>query len=233
MKLNAYSRLLASEEVIAPSSSFSDENKADLINRQNVSFERRQGNAKKVKSAYTPAFKPAGDSADVMYASEDEVESGGKQGELEAPSKLMATLSTLSFLVNADSTAVAEDPFPVEYDFPGEQLASSTHDNGMCLESAESAVDTMETTARSTHGMDIHDLVENQPDEPDLVSAVVRRLGANVDPGSTANDNLNPYPDKFYPTTDGYLAAEAEEVEADINPSMYGNADQPLGGMGG
>jgi hypothetical protein len=248
MKLNAYERLLASSEVIAPGSSFGGENEADLNARQGESFkEREQGTIEpKVESAYTPAFKPDGDSADVMYATLEgkgsEIESGGST----APSKLTATLSTLSFLINADSTAVAEDPFPVVHDYPSEQDASSTHDNGMKLESAPSPVAMMQV-GRSTHGMDALPLVENQGDDPELVSAneddggfthggmeeTIARLRASVDPGSTANDNLNPYPDKTYPSDDGYLAAEAEEVEADINPSMFGNADQPLGGIGG
>jgi hypothetical protein len=253
MKLNAYERLLASNDVIAPPSSFGPENSADLSERQKTSFDQRQDNTidEKVESAYTPAFKPDGDSADVMYATaeedEAEIESGGAQGELEQPSKLTATLSTLSFLVNADSTAMTENPFPVVHDYPpAEHGASSTHDNGMMLESAPSPVDMMQT-ARSTHGMDALPLVENQGDNPDLVSAnkdkggfthggmeeTIARLLASVDPGSTANDNLNPYPDKTYPSTDGYLAAEAEEVEADINPAMFGNGTQPLGGMGG
>jgi hypothetical protein len=253
MKLNAYERLLASNEVIAPPSSFGPENATDLGERQKVSFDQRQDNSidEKIESAYTPAFKPDGDSADVMYATaeedEAEIESGGAQGELEQPSKLIATLSTLSFLVNADSTAMTENPFPVVHDYPpAEHGASSTHDNGMMLESAPSPVDMMQT-ARSTHGMDALPLVENQGDNPDLVSAnkdkggfthggmeeTIARLLASVDPGSTANDNLNPYPDKTYPSTDGYLAAEVEEVEADINPAMFGNGTQPLGGMGG
>jgi hypothetical protein len=253
MKLNAYERLLASEQVIAPPTSFRGENSADLGERQGESFKQRQDDSIDVKSAYTPAFKPDGDSADVMYATtegdESEIESGGSQGEMEVPkveSKLTAALSTLSFLVNADSTAVAEDPFPVQYDYPSEQEASSTHDNGMMLESAPSPV-AMCQVARSTHGMDVLPLVENQGDNPELVSAnedeggfthggmeaTIARLMASVDPGSTANDNLNPYPDKTYPSTDGYLAAEAEEVEADINPAMYGMGTQPLGGIGG
>lgn len=246
MKLNAHERLLASDAVIAPSTSFKDENQADLGERQGEAFKQRQDNSIDVKSAYTPAFKPDGDSADVMNASTEEVESGGAKSELEAPkeTKLTATLSTLSFLINADSTAVAEDPFTVENDFPPPQYASSTHGNGMQLESAPSPIE--EISARSTHGMEVLPLVENQGDDPDLVSAnedkggfthgmeaAVARLLASVDPGSTANDNLNPYPDKIYPSTDGYLAAEAEEVEADINPSMFGVAEQPLGGMGG
>lgn len=264
MKLNAYERLLASSDVIAPPSSFGPENATDLGDRQNVSFDQRQDNTidEKIESAYTPSAKPAGDSADVMYATaegdESEIESEGAQSELEQPSKLTAALSTLSFLINADSTAVTENPFPIVHDYPSERDASSTHDNGMMLESAPSPVDGMQT-ARSTHGMDILPLVENQPDDPDLVSAsedsaamhvvkevghgidelgkgaaeTIARLLASVDPGSTANDNINPYPDKTYPSTDGYLAAEAEEVEADINPSMFGNGTQPLGGMGG
>jgi hypothetical protein len=249
MKLNAYERLLASEGVIAPSTSFRGENEADLGARQGESFSQRQD--KSIESAYTPAFKPDGDSADVMYATSEvegaEIEAEGAQSGLEKPSKLTATLSTLSFLVNADSTAVAENPFPMVHDYPpAEQGASSTHDNGMKLESAPSPI-AMTQTARSTHGMDALPLVENQGDNPDLVSAqkddggfthggmeeTIARLRASTDPGSTANDNLNPYPDKTYPTTDGYLAAEAEEVEADINPSMFGNGTQPLGGMGG
>jgi hypothetical protein len=253
MKLNAYARLLASNDVIAPPSSFGPENSADLSERQKTSFDQRQDNTidEKVESAYTPAFKPDGDSADVMYATaegdESEIESEGAQSELEQPSKLTATLMTLSFLVNADSTAVTENPFPIVHDYPpAEHGASSTHDNGMVLESAPSPV-AMTQTARSTHGMDVLPLVENQGDNPDLVSAeaddggfthggmeeTIARLIASTDPGSTANDNINPYPDKIYPSTDGYLAAEAEEVEADINPSMFGNGTQPLGGMGG
>lgn len=238
MKLNAYERLLASNAVIAPPTSFGGENAADLSERQNVSFDQRQDNTidEKIESAYTPSSKPDGDSADVMYASAEgegsEIESGGDQSDLEQPSKLTAALSTLSFLINADSTAVTENPFPVEHDYPSERDASSTHDNGMMLESAPSPVEEIE--ARSTHGMDILSLTEGRPDDPDCISAgAVARLLASVDPGSTANDNLNPYPDKTYPSTDGYLAAEAEEVEADINPSMFGNGDQPLGGMGG
>jgi hypothetical protein len=249
MKLNAYERLLASESIIAPSTSFRGENAGDLGARQGEAFKQRQDNS--IESAYTPAFKPDGDSADVMYATSEvegeEIESDGAQSSLEQPSKLTATLSTLSFLVNADSTAVAENPFPIVHDYPpAEQGASSTHDNGMMLESAPSPV-AMTQTARSTHGMDALPLVENQGDNPELVSAnkegsgmldegmaeTVARLLASTDPGSTANDNLNPYPDKFYPSTDGYLAAEAEEIEADINPSMFGNGTQPLGGMGG
>jgi len=266
MKLNAYERLLASNDVIAPPSSFGPENAADLGERQKTSFDQRQDDTidEKVESAYTPAFKPEGDSADVMYATaegdESEIESDGAQSSLEQPSKLTATLSTLAFLINADSTAVTENPFPVIHDYPpAEHGASSTHDNGMMLESAPSPVEMMQV-ARSTHGMDALPLVENQGDNPELVSATkedgplmhvvkevghgmdelgegmaetVARLLASVDPGSTANDNLNPYPDKFYPSTDGYLAAEAEEVEADINPAMFGNGTQPLGGMGG
>lgn len=264
MKLNAYERLLASSKVIAPPTSFGDENAADLGARQGVAFDQRQDDSiAPVESAYTPAFKPDGDSADVMYATveedETEIEAGGAQSELEQPSKLTAALSTLSFLINADSTAQTENPFPIVHDYPpSEREASSTHDNGMQLESAPSPVEMMQV-ARSTHGMDILSLVENQDDNPDLVSAsedgaamhVVKEIGhgldeigtgaaetiarllASVDPGSTANDNINPYPDKFYPTTDGYLAADAEEVEADINPSMFGNGTQPLGGMGG
>jgi hypothetical protein len=266
MKLNAYERLLASSDVIAPPTSFGQENANDLGERQGVAFHQRQDDSidpPKVKSAYTPEFKPDGDSADVMYATaeedEAEIDSEGAQSELEQPSKLTATLSTLSFLVNADSTAQTENPFPVVHDYPPEEHGASTHDNGMMLESAPSPVDMMQV-ARSTHGMDALPLVENQADNPDLVSATkedgplmhaakevghgidelgegmaetVARLLASVDPGSTANDNLNPYPDKFYPTTDGYLAAEAEEVEADINPAMFGNGTQPLGGMGG
>jgi hypothetical protein len=243
MKLNAYERLLASEGVIAPSTSFRSENEADRSERAGESFTQRQDNS--IESAYTPSAKPDGDSADVMYATSEvegeEIESEGTQ------SKLTATLSTLSFLINADSTAVAENPFPMVHDYPpAEQGASSTHDNGMKLESAPSPI-AMTQTARSTHGMDALPLVENQGDNPDLVSAqkddggfthggmeeTIARLRASTDPGSTANDNLNPYPDKTYPTTDGYLAAEAEEVEADINPSMFGNGTQPLGGMGG
>lgn len=237
MKLNAHTRLLASDAVIAPPTSFRDENEADLGERQGVSFKQRQDSTIDTKAAYTPAFKPDGDSADVMNASVEvegkEIESGGDQSDLEEPkeTKLTAALNTLSFLINAGSTAVAEDPFPVEHDFPPPQYASSTHGNGMQLESAPSPLE--EISARSTHGMDIHDLVENQADDPDLVSAMVNRLLSTVDPGSTANDNLNPYPDKIYPSTDGYLAAEAEEVEADINPSMFGVAEQPLGGIGG
>lgn len=226
MKLNAHTRLVASDEVIAPSTSFRDENEQDLDARQGVAFKQRQDSAEKVKSAYTPAFKPEGDSADVMYASQEEMESAGEQSELKAKeSKITVALSTLAFLINADSTAVLENPFPMAPDFPLE--ATSTHDSGMNLESARSPLEQLE--ARSTHGMDIHDLVENKSDNPDLVSAAIARLKAN----STALDNLNPYPDKYYPSTDGYLDAEAEEVEADINPSMFGNADQPLGGMGG
>lgn len=238
MKLNAHERLLASDAVIAPPTSFRDDNAADLNERQGEAFKQRQDSStdkkpKSLKSAYTPAFKPEGDSADVMNASTDEVDDGGAQSELEVPkeTKLTAALNTLSFLINAGSTAVAEDPFPVEHDFPPPQYATSTHGNGMQLESAPSPLE--EISARSTHGMDIHDLVENQGDNPDLVSAAVSRLLSSVDPGSTANDNLNPYPDKIYPSTDGYLAAEAEEVEADINPSMFGVAEQPLGGIGG
>jgi hypothetical protein len=115
----------------------------------------------------------------------------------------------------------------------------------MMLESAPSPVEMMQV-ARSTHGMDALPLVENQGDDPDLVSAnednggfthgmeaTIARLRAAVDPGSTANDNLNPAPDITYPATNGYLAADAEEVEADINPAMFGNGTQPLGGMGG
>ena len=265
MKLNAYERLLASNDVIAPPSSFGPENAADLSERQKTSFDQRQDNTidEKVESAYTPSAKPDGDSADVMFATvegeESGIESGGAQGELEQPSKLTAALSTLSFLINADSTAVTENPFPVVHDYPpAEHGASSTHDNGMMLESAPSPVEMMHV-ARSTHGMDALPLVENQADNPDLVSAnkdsaamhvvkevghgldelgtgaaeTIARLLASVDPGSTANDNLNPYPDKTYPSTDGYLAADAEEVEADINPAMFGNGTQPLGGMGG
>lgn len=266
MKLNAYARLLASNDVIAPPSSFGPENSADLGERQKTSFDQRQDDTidEKVESAYTPAFKPDGDSADVMYATtegdEPEIESDGTQSELEKPSKLTAALSTLSFLINADSTAMTENPFPVVHDYPpAEQGASSTHDNGMQLESAPSPVEMMQV-ARSTHGMDVLSLVENQPDNPDLVSAnkddgammhmvkevghgidefgegaaeTIARLLASVDPGSTANDNLNPAPDITYPKTDGYLAADAEEVEADINPSMFGNGTQPLGGIGG
>lgn len=237
MKLNAHARLLASDAVIAPPTSFRDDNEADLNERQGVAFKQRQDSTSdsktKTKSAYTPAFKPDGDSADVMNASSEEIDSGGDQSDLEGPkeTKLTAALNTLSFLINAGSTSVAEDPFPVEHDFPPPQYASSTHGNGMQLESAPSPLE--EISARSTHGMDIHDLVENQGDNPDLVSATVERLLSSVDPGSTANDNLNPYPDKIYPSTDGYLAAEAEEVEADINPSMFGVAEQPLGGIGG
>jgi hypothetical protein len=264
MKLNAYERLLASNEVIAPPSSFGPENATDLGERQKVSFDQRQDNSidEKIESAYTPAFKPDGDSADVMYATTEwegeEIESEGAQSDLEQTSKLTAALSTLSFLINADSTAVTENPFPVVHDYPSERDASSTHDNGMMLESAPSPVEMMQV-ARSTHGMDALPLVENQADNPDLVSAnkdgmamhvvkevghgldelgtgaaeTIARLLASVDPGSTANDNLNPYPDKTYPSTDGYLAADAEEVEADINPAMFGNGTQPLGGMGG
>lgn len=265
MKLNAYERLLASSEVIAPPSSFGSDNETDLNERQGVAFDQRQDSSidDKVESAYTPAFKQDGDSADVMYATaegdESEIESEGSQSELEQPSKLTAALSTLSFLINADSTAVTENPFPVVHDYPpAEHGASSTHDNGMMLESAPSPVEMMQV-ARSTHGMDVLPLVENRADDPDLVSAnqdsaamhVVKEIGhgldelgtgaaetiarllSSVDPGSTANDNLNPYPDKTYPSTDGYLAAEVEEVEADINPSMFGNGTQPLGGMGG
>jgi hypothetical protein len=263
MKLNAYERLLASNAVIAPPTSFGGENATDLSERQNVSFDQRQDNTidEKIESAYTPSAKPDGDSADVMYASaegdESEIESGGDQSDFEQPSKLTAALSTLSFLINADSTAVTENPFPVVHDYPSERDASSTHDNGMMLESAPSPVEEIE--ARSTHGMDILSLTEGRQDNPDLVSAnkdgmamhvvkevghgldelgtgaaeTIARLLASVDPGSTANDNLNPYPDKTYPSTDGYLAAEVEEVEADINPSMFGNGEQPLGGMGG
>ncbi len=261
MKLNAYERLLASESVIAPSTSFGGENESDLGERQGESFMQRQDNS--IESAYTPAFKPEGDSADVMYATlegdDDEIESGGAQSDLEEPSKLTATLSTLAFLINADSTAVAENPFPVVKEYLPPVQGSSTHDNGMQLESTPSPV-AMTQTARSTHGMSILPLVEGQDDNPDLVSAsegesglthvvkdvghgidelgkgaaeTIARLLASVDPGSTANDNLNPTPDKTYPKTDGYLAADAEEVEADINPSMFGNGSQPLGGMGG
>lgn len=264
MKLNAYERLLASSDVIAPPTSFGNENATDLGERQGVAFKQRQDESidPKVESAYTPAAKPDGDSADVMYATAEEddaeIDSEGAQSELEQPSKLTATLSTLSFLVNADSTAVTENPFPIVHDYPSERDASSTHDNGMMLESAPSPVDMMQV-ARSTHGMDILSLVENRADDPDLVSAnkdgalmhvvkevghgidelgqgtaeTIARLLASVDPGSTANDNINPYPDKTYPSTDGYLAADAEEVEADINPAMFGNGTQPLGGMGG
>lgn len=264
MKLNAYERLLASSDVIAPPTSFGSENATDLGERQGTSFKQRQDNSidPKVESAYTPAFKPDGDSADVMYATAEdedaEIDSDGAQSELEQPSKLTATLSTLSFLVNADSTAQTENPFPVVHDYPpAEHGASSTHDNGMMLESAPSPVEMMQV-ARSTHGMDALSLVENQDDNPDLVSAsedgammhvvkevghgidelsgmaeTVARLLASVDPGSTANDNLNPAPDITHPATNGYLAADAEEVEADINPSMFGNGTQPLGGMGG
>jgi hypothetical protein len=224
MKLNAYARLLASNDVIAPPSSFGPENSADLSERQKTSFDQRQDNTidEKVESAYTPAFKPDGDSADVMYATaegdESEIESEGAQSELEQPSKLTATLMTLSFLVNADSTAVTENPFPIVHG------ASSTHDNGMVLESAPSPV-AMTQTARSTHGMDVLPLVENQGDNPDLVSAeaddggfthggmeeTIARLIASTDPGSTANDNINPYPDKIYPSTD--WAAWADNLE--------------------
>jgi hypothetical protein len=253
MKLNAYARLLASNDVIAPASSFGPENSADLGERQKTSFDQRQDDSidEKVESAYTPAFKPDGDSADVMYATaegdESEIESEGAQSGLEQPSKLIATLNTLSFLINADSTAVSENPFPVIHDYPpAEHGASSTHDNGMQLESAPSPVEMMQV-ARSTHGMDVLPLVENQGDNPDLVSAsedeggfthggmeaTIARLTAAVDPGSTANDNLNPAPDITHPATDGYLAADAEEVDADINPSMFGNGTQPLGGIGG
>lgn len=240
MKLNACERLLASSEVIAPSTSFRDDNEADLQQRQGESFKERESSGQrgtKSESAYTPAFKPEWDSADTMYASsdEEEVKSGGGQSELEvSPTKLSATLSTLSFLINADSTAMTENPFPMVHDFPSDQMASSTHDNGMNLEAAPCGVEMME--ARSTHGMDILSLVENQPDNPELISArnaIIDRLKASVDPGSTANDNINPYPDKIYPVTDGYLDAKTEEVDADINPSMFGNASQPLGGMGG
>jgi hypothetical protein len=240
MNLNAYERLLASG-VIAPPTSFKGENAADLGARQGEAFKQRQDNSiePKVESAYTPSSKANGDSADVMYATSEgddsEIESEGAQSELETPSKLMATLDTLSFLVNADSTAQTENPFPLVHDYPpAEQAASSTHDNGMVLESAPSPVD-MVQIARSTHGMEVLPLVENQVDNPDLVSAnkdmedTIARL---IEAESTANDNINPYPDKTYPATDGYLAAEVE-VEADINPSMFGNGTQPLGGMGG
>jgi hypothetical protein len=253
MKLNAYERLLASNDVIAPPTSFGSENATDLGERQGVAFKQRQDDSiepPKVESAYTPEFKPDGDSADVMYATAEEedaeIDSEGSQSGLEQPSKLTATLSTLSFLVNADSTAQAENPFPIVHDYPpAEHGASSTHDNGMMLESAPSPVEMMQV-ARSTHGMDALPLVENQGDDPDLVSAnednggfthgmeaTIARLRASVDPGSTANDNLNPAPDITYPATNGYLAADAEEVEADINPAMFGNGTQPLGGMGG
>lgn len=235
IELNAQARLLAGEEVIAPSESFRDENKADLGERQSQSFEKREKSVdpvkqKNVESASTPAGKSEGDSADVMYACGDQSQMFTQA--LAIASRLMTEDDSLTKqMENANSTAVAEDPFPVEQDAESThdgntsievEFASSTHDQGMNLESAPSMVECVE--ADSTHMDDTYC-------ERSVQAAY--RLTASA--GSTALDNITPVSRIVGPDVDeNYLNVRGENEQlADANPAMFGNGEQPLAGIGG
>lgn len=253
--LNAATRLQAGE-VIAPSESYRSENKRDLRDQQNDlqhdSKERRNEQQKEtsIESASTPDSLSPADTADVMYAAK-------QSAPLFAHIRLLADrlmteddpLTTdMENACMADSTTMTENPFPVEHDAESTHedntavevvdcRASATHDWPMMLQADDVLAD-------STHGMDKFKLSEHQPqDSVSEIEEAISTHGGNTALGrlfasanSTAQDNVVPvYRSVGDDVDENYLNVRGTQHEqnADTDPAMFGNGEQPLGGIGG
>jgi hypothetical protein len=116
-------------------------------------------------------------------------------------------------------------------------FADSTHEENTCIEADSTHMDDT-YCARSTHGMDKHRLVEQKREKADAThggNTAWDRLIEAVDPGSTAMDGVLPQTRIVGPDIDeNYLNVRGkDETTADTNPDMFGNATQPLPGIGG